>query len=39
MGDEADTSELQSALTYYKDKVEALENERQAWLSKFDECA
>lgn len=28
----------QSLLTYYKDKVDALEQEREAWLAKLDEC-
>lgn len=26
----------QQMLTYYKDKVDGLEREREAWLSKFD---
>lgn len=26
----------QSLLTYYKDKVDALEQEREAWLAKLD---
>ena len=36
LAEEGPTSEYQTTLAYYKQKVEALEGERQAWLSKFN---
>ena len=36
---EINAQDYQSTLSYYKDKVDSLANERLAWLSKFDESS
>jgi flagellar biosynthesis chaperone FliJ len=35
---ENSSTDYQSTLSYYKQKVDELYKERLAWLSKFDEC-